>query len=160
MAVGDSHAGGIVAYILQASDPGYSATVQHSLIAATVDQGKIVWALDTYRSAYVGTDTAIGTGSANTDAIIAQNGAGTNYAAGLARAYRGGGYSDWFLPSRDELYWLSYNRGNIGGFNSYYYYWSSSEENRYGAYYRIMNPGIPASDFKQSPMFVRAVRAF
>ena len=162
LAVGDSYGGGKIAYILQNGDNLYSATVQHGLIASTADQGNTVWALPGYKDWAVpnGTIAAYGAGSANTDAIIAQQGAGTGYAAGLARAYRGGGYSDWFLPSRDELYWLSYNRGNIGGFNSYYYYWSSSEENRYGAYYRIMNPGIPASDFKQSPMFVRAVRAF
>src|SRR4030042_418838 len=44
----------------------------------------------------------IGTGSANTDAIIAQNG-GAASAAKLCRDYLGGGKTDWFLPSKDEL---------------------------------------------------------
>jgi hypothetical protein len=49
----------------------------------------------------------IGTGYANTNAIIAQNGtcstiSSCTYAAGAANAYRGGGYSDWYLPSQSE----------------------------------------------------------
>ena len=51
--------------------------------------------------------TIIGTGYANTNAIIAQNGAcstisSCTYAAGAAAAYRGGGYSDWYLPTQEE----------------------------------------------------------
>ena len=45
----------------------------------------------------------IGDGPANTDAIIAIPGCATNSAAALARAYRGGGKADWFLPSSGEL---------------------------------------------------------
>ena len=56
--------------------------------------------------------TAIGTGSANTDAIVAVCSTG---AAKSARAYTGGGVSDWFLPSIDELLQMYANRAAIGG---------------------------------------------
>ena len=131
LAVGDSYGGGKVAYILVFGDTGYSATVQHGLIAATADQSSfIVWALPAFQGPFVPNSgaigIAIGTGFGNTNAIIAQNGEGTNYAAGLARACRDGGYSDWFLPSRDELSKLYQNKATIGGFGSAWY-WSSSE---------------------------------
>ncbi len=48
-----------------------------------------------------GTDTAIGTGYANTVAII--GGSTSGIAANASQAYRGGGKTDWYLPSRDEL---------------------------------------------------------
>ena len=78
------------------------------------------------------TGTAIGSGAANTDAIIAAQGSG-DYAASIARAYDGGGYTDWFLPSKYELGEMYFNKltleavsGFRGLFNDY---WCSSEYN-------------------------------
>jgi len=124
LAVGDNYSGGKIGYILQPGDPWYDAAVQHGLIVATVDQSAAIVAK---QSAAVGTSTAIGAGSANTDAIIAQNGSGSTYAADLARAYDGGGYSDWYLPSKDELLMLHNNRPLIGSVFSTGFYWTSSE---------------------------------
>ena len=45
--------------------------------------------------------TAVGTGSANTTAM--QSPACASGAGVTARAYRGGGLTDWFLPSQGEL---------------------------------------------------------
>ena len=102
--VGDLYQGGVVFYIFEDGETGYVAGETHGLIAAVADQSSgIRW----YNGSYVttgATGTAIGTGSANTDAIIdAQGATETSYAAGLARAYAAGGYTDWFLPSKDEL---------------------------------------------------------
>ena len=49
--------------------------------------------------------TAIGTGEDNTNKIIdlLSYGGGTNYAAYYAKNYDGGGFDDWFLPSRGEV---------------------------------------------------------
>jgi len=162
VAIGEACDGGVVAYILQSGDPGYSATVQHGLIAATGDQGDAIrWALPSYEDTSVpgGTGTAIGTGAANTTKIIAQNGAGVAYAAGLARAYMGGGYRDWYLPSRDELNKLYTNRVAVGGFVSYCY-WSSSEFGGSGACYQWFSSGRQSSNLKGWTYAVRAVRSF
>jgi hypothetical protein len=75
------------------------------------------------------TGTALGTGLTNTDAIISVQGApAASYAAGWARAYKGGGYADWYLPSKDELNKLHVKRKAIGG-SWRADYWSSSEIN-------------------------------
>ena len=170
LAIGDAYGGGVVAYILQSRDPGYRATVQHGLIAATADQTSyegrgVQWATKPYWDISVpGTSTAIGSGSANTTKIVAQNGAGSTYAAGLARAYSGGGYSDWYLPSTDELFKLYLNRAAIGGFvsawGSDYYYWSSSELYAGHAWAQDFYHGNPCYNDKKGTNRVRAVRAF
>ncbi len=166
LAIGDSYGGGIVGYILLSNDPGYSATVQHGLIAATADQSAgIIWAVADYQGTTVptpgATGTAVGAGLSNTNAIIAQNGGGTSYAAGLARAYNGGGYNDWFLPSRNELNDIYANRTKIGGFGTACY-WSSSEYTNSNARLELLNggSGTMSTNGKGYTCCVRAVRAF
>jgi Protein of unknown function (DUF1566) len=166
--IGQSYGGGKIAYILQSGDLGYSTLVTHGLIAAATDQSAgIVWAIPAYQATLVpgGTLTAIGTGSANTDKIIAQNGAGSTYAAGLARAYTDGVYHDWYLPSKDELNTLYLSQGAIGGFAATYY-WSSFQrdpEPQY-AWAQLFGSGdrSGAQDYgdKYRTNRVRAVRTF
>lgn len=82
--------GGKVAYLYIASDPGYDPNVDHGLIAAVEDQGTAT------------------TGYA----------APGDHGIALANNYRGGGYTDWRLPTMSELNKLYINRVAIGGFNT------------------------------------------
>jgi len=150
-----------VAYILQSGDPGYVAGETHGSIAATADQSTrmgIRW----NNGAYVvtgATGTALGTGSANTTAIIAVQGATpTTYAAGLARAYTGGGHADWYLPSKDELNALLINRDAIGDLDGCY--WCSTENDYNSAWYQCVFTGNVFINVKDDTYRVRAVRAF
>lgn len=159
--IGNEFQGGKMAYILESGDPGYDANVQHGLIAATEDQSTIImWAIAAFQSTAVpDTGTALGTGSANTDKIIAQNGAGSTYAAGLARAYNGGSYTDWYLPSLNELNQLYLNRVAVGGFADSAY-WSSSEDSAANSWVQVFSDGSQLNADKGDGIRVRAVRAF
>jgi hypothetical protein len=162
IAIGAPYMGGLIAYSLVPGDPGYNAAVPHGLIAATAEQSTgIGWAKAAYTSTTVpGTLTTLGSGSANTDKIIAQNGTGSTYAAGLARAYNGGGYADWYLPSKDELDKLYINKAAIGFVVTPY--WSSSEGTTqnaaWGEYFGTGTWGNYGKD--QAVLWLRAVRSF
>ena len=162
VAIGDAYQGGKVAYILVSGDPGYDANTQHGLIAATSDQTNsdgIRW----YNGKFVtcATETTIGTGSANTTAIISSQGAiATSYAAGLARAYESGGYTDWYLPSIEELSKLYSNLSIVGNFNIYKNYWSSSQDIANSAWIKNFNDGFESTSSTPGYSVVRAVRAF
>jgi hypothetical protein len=170
VSIGDSYRGGKVAYILQQGDPGYDPDVQHGLIAATTDQSSGIKWRDLTNIITSATGTAIGTGLANTNSIITIQGAtATNYAAGLARAYAGGGYNDWYLPSKDELNKLYLNKVAIGGFTGTFY-WSSTEgstsgQNQNYAWGQFFTNGLQ-KDYdnsygaKSTLQSVRAVRSF
>ncbi len=162
--IGESFGGGIVFYV---TDGG-----AHGLIAATVDQGAIRWHNDVYNTTGA-TSTAIGTGLANTNTIITKQGEiATSYAAGLARAYRGGLYSDWYLPSKNELNLMYTYIGqgnslnvaplpntNIGNFSNGSY-WSSSERDINNAWLQGFYNGQQINATKYHPLNVRAIRSF
>ena len=165
VAVGDSYGGGIVAYILQSGDPGYDENKQHGLIAATADQSDKC-GMEQHNRTMVGTTgTAIGTGQANTTAIVSQDGC-TSGAAWLCNNLTEGGYSDWYLPSKDELNKLYLNRVAIGGFtgdpSSNPLYWSSSEKNgsEWIAWVQYFSSGSQLLGDKHLERRVRAVRVF
>jgi hypothetical protein len=125
---------------------------------------------------YSGTATAIGSGLANTNAIAATgSGATAGRAATVTRAFRGGGKSDWFLPSFTELnelckYARQQTTGNTAtqctaanslrtGFTSGNY-WSSTEINGTTSYYQDFVAGGRGARTKDERDSVRPVRAF
>jgi len=110
-----------------------------------------------------GTSKAIGTGAQNTVLMKA----GCNSVAGQSAAdYAGGGKSDWFLPSKDELNEM-FTRSRTSGFDTATYgfvtslvYWSSSQDTAATAWYQSFANGLRSNFFKNDAQRVRPVRAF
>jgi hypothetical protein len=154
-AVGDTGpGGGIVFYI--------SGGGTHGLEAASGDIGNVTWSnIDVTAAGSLAQNTAIGTGMNNCNAIIGQAGHTTS-AAKLCRDYTGGGKTDWFLPSKDELNELYINRTIVGAFSASAY-WSSSEDtvnSSVNAWGQNFGSGNTYIYVKSSLAFVRPVRAF
>ena len=91
-----------------------------------------------------------------------------NYLVSLARAYTGGGYTDWFLPSKDELNKMYTNRATINTTataNSGIVflpnrYMSSTEEDENTNWGQVFGNGAQSAINKSQEKAVRAVRAF
>ena len=124
-------AGGYIFY-----DKGYYSSGWRYLEAAPVstewtDKEWGSWSSCGCYGTFIGaTETGIGTGQSNTTKIVIwlNSHSETDRAAQLCDALFYGGYSDWFLPSRDELILMYTNLKvyGVGGFVDADY-WSSSE---------------------------------
>ncbi|MBW4889736.1 hypothetical protein KXQ82_08410 [Mucilaginibacter sp. HMF5004] len=117
---GQSYQGGIIFYI--------NGTGQHGFMVSPADLSTSVPWVPTVTSLAPtnATSFAIGSGAANTAKIFNILGNTGTYAAKLCTDYRGGGFSDWFLPSIAELAFVRYNKDLIGGISNTDY-WTSNE---------------------------------
>ena len=107
-----------------------------------------------YNSFIGGTSTAIGTGEANTTAIINQPGH-THSAARICANYSDGTYDDWYLPSASEMLALKNNLL----ISLTYHTWTSSEYNSTQARYITSTGGLLAQS-KTTYYDLYAVRNF
>lgn len=162
--VGELFGGGIVVSVWK------TAGVEHGLIASLTDLSfGIQWTTPEFIQIVIGpTAQSFRDGLANTNAIVAQAGAGNDYAAGLCKAYNAGGFTDWYLPAINELKQCENSLqivnevlGDTNGFQ-FSYYWSSTEN--YSDFVWVLDfaNGDPTNDVKDngSDKAVRAVRRF
>ena len=82
-------------------------------------------------------------------------------AISAAENYRGGGYSDWRLPTREELnlVYVNLRRKNLGDMDDNWH-WSSTEGNTVYAWAQSFSDGSRGASTKNRTNSVRAVRAF
>jgi hypothetical protein len=102
-------------------------------------------------------------GATNTLDIVEQC-TEADIASKLAYDYVSGGYTDWFLPSKDELNTMLRTLDfEASGAIAPIYYWSSSESGSATAWSQDSNDPFDQVDTAKSPILerrVRAVRAF
>lgn len=170
---GTGPAGGLVFYDKGSYTGSPAWRYLEAAPASTEWTGK-QWGCD--GSATGSTATNVGTGYANTTNNVEKCGE-ADRAARLCNDLVYGGYSDWFLPSKDELYeicWVlhsrrwngssaednpAYGTNRVGGFAADFY-WSSSEYDANLARSQFFFNGDQTAYPKNNIMRVRAVRAF
>jgi hypothetical protein len=151
LSIGLNYAGGIIFYL--------DTSGIHGLICADVNQSdSSEWGCNGV--SITGADgTAIGSGAQNTMDIV--NGCTSSSAAKICDTLTLHGYSDWFLPSKEELrlMYTNLHTAGLGGFLNAPY-WSSSEMTSSFAWQVIFTNGITQGTSKNNFISVRAVRAF
>ena len=102
--------------------------------------------------------SAIGTGEQNTLDIVAGC-SDTDIAAYMCESSVVGGFSDWFLPSVDELSEMYDNKDIIGGFSTNHY-WSSTEY--FSSFAKVVkfSSGTVSNLSKSSTKPVRPIRSY
>lgn len=151
--LGQDTLGGIVFYIYIGSDGN-----QHGLIVNKNESTAQWQSTNTTTNATRSWDGVYNTG-------LMTSSPAANYVNGLTD----GGFTDWYLPSIDELSILWHNRFhvnnalNAGGFtllSNTAFYWSSTEGSATNAFSFIFFNGGTSSSLKTNTYSVRAVRAF
>ena len=156
LSVGQTGPGGGIVFF----DKGNANGGWQYLESATSDQSTaLVWGC--VETTVPGTQLTVGSGAANTSLIVATC-IDANFAAKLCNDLTLGGQSDWFLPSRAELYlmWKNLHQNGLGNFNISDGYWSSTEAFSSHAWYFDISYGAAFTSNKGSTLYVRAVRAF
>ena len=162
--VGDKGPGGGIVFITpdtNGNSSGLNFEIAPASWAAVANEPFPAWCSDESASVTHARGSAIGSGGENTSAMVGQCSEG---AANSVTGYRGGGKSDWFLPSKDELNEAFINRTLIGDLRSdkYSNYWSSTEDSAssHNAWTQMVLTGDQTADPKGYGYFVRPVRTF
>lgn len=146
--IGERFGGGIIFFL--------STNDMHGLIADTIDLPNTVFGTFITTGA---TLTGMQGGPSNTRKNILAQGTSGNYAALECAQSKRCGYTDWFLPSKDELNELYKQKNVVGGFADSNY-WSSTEYSYDVAWYQLFNFGLQGYSYKYYTLYVRAIRAF
>lgn len=148
MIIGDFIQGGILFYS--------GAT----LLIAAVDDIIVPAYWGCYKTAISGTSTSIGTGAANTAKIISVC-SEESIAAKLCDNYSYSGYTDWFLPSKDELNELYLVKNEIPNLDVYNNYWSSSQNMPETAWCQFFLNGTQSGVGEKDQLYkVRPIRVY
>ena len=122
----------------------------------------VLWGANGYDIS--GTSTAVGSGKQNTQSIVNRLSQlrETGRAAQICTSLNFGGFSDWFLPSRDELDLMYKNlkQKGLGGFQNNKYWSSSQTSNAYAIGQNFTDGSQSSNNAKNLAFFVRAIRAF
>jgi len=154
MPIGDIYQGGIIVYILQPGDLNYSALTEKGIIVSASDVSSgVQWYNGSYGVKTSANDKLVRTGSSNTTKIVTTQGAGS-YAAQVCQDLSLNEYTDWQLPSIEELKILYSARSLTGA------YWSSTEFEAGWNYVRVVSDGQEGSRSKNVTLKVRAVRYY
>jgi hypothetical protein len=152
--IGKPYQGGIIAYLDNTNEHGFIASINDI-------ETSISWRNGGTNVLCGASGTAIGTGQANTNAIVSALGAGT-YGAKSCDNYTSDGYNDWYLPSKEEMETMYTNRALIGNFGTGNY-WTSSEyatSPTSNAWYVPFINGVSEPTGKGGSLRVRAIRTF
>ena len=152
--IGKPYQGGIIAYLDNTNEHGFIASVNDI-------ETSITWRNGGTNVLCGASGTAIGTGQANTNAIVSVLGAGT-YGAKSCDNFTNDGYGDWYLPSKEEMETMYTNRALIGNFGTGNY-WTSSEwatSPTSNAWYVPFVNGVSEPTGKGGLLRVRAIRTF
>lgn len=154
LAIGDYHQGGIIFY-LDGMGGGLIAAVADVDDAGdyTVEWGCLWTDISSGNGASSDTD-----GAANTSAILTDC-TTDKIAADLCDEYTNDGYSDWFLPARDQLDSLYVHMDDVGGFSGENY-WSSTEVSLWFSKVIDFSSGSESSQWKTVGTRVRPIRSF
>jgi hypothetical protein len=149
--IGHFYAGGYVFYIDEIGE--------HGLVCASINQNSAPWGCSD--TSVPGTQNGVGTGSTNTATILA-NCTEAGIAAHVCDVLELNGYTDWFLPSKDELALMYYNLkiAGIGGFSDEFYWSSSESEATIIPWIQYFGDGYSDKYYRGFVGYVRAVRAF
>ena len=152
--IGEHFGGGIVFYVDQSG--------KHGIIAALADfEEPAPWPK---KDTLTGAGSAkLGAGRNNCNKIFKAQGNPQNeaddYAVIECVQLTENGYSDWYLPSKDELNEMYLHKDVIGGFLPFAY-WSSTEVNTTEAWYQTFGNGNQITELKIAGYSIRPERYF
>ena len=173
--VGDFYQGGIIFY---KDSSGHGLIIDTSYLEASFDWGYDNTFMSEWGVHWFGNpgtvEKFIGAGQFNTNSLAADN--DNHYAGNLCFNSNNGGFSDWFLPSKDELHEVMLNKNLIDSMMEIHggqtinnaLHWSSTQGNNTSKAW-CLSPSatnsngepvgpLPLEWTKSNPALVRAVR--